>query len=189
MENGPLKSLFARLRFSVVHAEWPWLVAALLALLAMVLHGTVLPGREAAIEAGEQRLAQLERQTRRLMIAQRENGRPEQVRLGLLERFSDGRQLPSELERLHGLAAEAGVQLDSADYRLIAGKDQLFERYAVNLPIRGSYRAVRDFLVTVRSEFPYLAIEEVALKREKIGQADLEAQVRLVLYLRRPEGV
>lgn len=70
---------------------------------------------------------------------------------------------------------------------MLAGKDKLFNRYVLNLPVQGSYRDLRTYLTTIRAEFPALAIEDVTLRRENIGAGSVDAQLRLVIFARRPE--
>ena len=95
------------------------------------------------------------------------------------------RQLNSELGRLIELATQQGLQLPSGDYRLLPGKDGLFDRYVLNLPVKGSYQTIRRFLTAVRSEFPDLAVEDITLRRDNIGNTEVEAQFRFVLFGRR----
>jgi hypothetical protein len=93
-------------------------------------------------------------------------------------------RLHAELGRLLELADQKGLQLSAGEYRLLAGKDKLFDRYVLNLPVQGSYRDLRAYLTTIRSEFPALAIEDVTLRRENIGASTIDAQLRLVTFFR-----
>lgn len=175
--------LLARLRFALANPNWLLLAGGILVLLAAFAHLLLLPGREAAIEAGERRLVQLERNTRRLQIERRSapvSGRPQ-----LLDRFPANSHLPSELGRLLDMAEQGGLQFTGGEYRLVAGKEKLVDRYVVSLPVRGDYREIRRFLIDLRREFPALAIEDVSLRRDKIGSSEIDAQLRLVLFTRR----
>ena len=97
-------------------------------------------------------------------------------------------RLPGELGKLLDLAEQDGLQFSGGEYRLVAGKEKLLDRYVVSLPVRGDYQEVRRFLMTLRDEFPALAIEDVSLRRDKIGSSEIDAQLRLVLFIRR-DGV
>ena len=73
---------------------------------------------------------------------------------------------------------------------MVKGKeDALFDRYILNLPAKGTYSAIRGYLLSVRRGFPSLAIEDVSVRRESIGSAELEVQLRFVLFSRRDGGV
>lgn len=187
MADRFLKSLAARLRF--VAANPPLL--PLLALLLLGLAGSVqfflLPARQAAFDAAEIRLAGLERSARRAAIErQSHSGSPDETRQRLLERFPDETQLNGELGRLLEMAASGGLSLASGDYRLQPARDGMFDRYVLNLPVKGEYRKIRHYVQAVRQAFPDLAVDDIGLRRENIGSLEVEAQLRLVLFSRRP---
>ncbi|KXB31754.1 hypothetical protein AT959_05220 [Dechloromonas denitrificans] len=183
MEARALNGLLARARFALANPNWLLLAGSLLLLLAATGHLLLLPGRETAIEAGEGRLAALERSTRRLQI-ERQTA-PEQGQPHLLERFPDASRLPGEVGRLLNLAESGGLQFSAAEYRLVAGKEKLLDRYVVSLPLQGGYSEIRQFLLGLRDEFPNLAIEDVSLRRDTIGASEVEVQLRLVIFIRR----
>ena len=179
-----------RLRFAAANLQVLPLIALLLVAAAALTQLVLLPAREAAIEEAEHRLASLERSTRRALFErqsdrQSDHNSPEATRQRLLDRFPSEDQLNSELGRLIELATQQGLQVPSGDYRLIPGKEGLFERYVLNLPVKGNYQTIRRFLTAVRSEFPEMSVEDITLRRENIGSAEVEAQFRFVLFGRR----
>lgn len=183
MADRYLKLLLARLRFAAANLHVLPLIACTLIASAALAHIFLLPGREAAIENAEQHLTRLERSTRRALI-ERQNQRvsPEDTRQRLLERFPSEDQLNAELGRLLEMATRQGLQVPSGDYRLMPGKDGLFDRYVLNLPVKGSYLTIRSYLRAVRKEFPDLAIDDLTLRRETIASTDVEVQLRFVLF-------
>jgi hypothetical protein len=190
MDQRFLSASLARLRFALANLQVLPLIALLLVAAAALAQLFLLPAREAAIEEAEQRLASLERSTRRAMIERQSDRQsdytsPEATRQRLLDRFPSEDQLNSELGRLIELATQQGLQVPSGDYRLIPGKDGLFDRYVLNLPVKGNYQTIRRFLTAVRSEFPDLAVEDITLRRDNIGNAEVETQFRFVLFGRR----
>jgi Tfp pilus assembly protein PilO len=190
MADRFLNLLLARLRFAAANLQVLPLLAFLLVIAAALAQLFLLPGREAAIEEAERQLASLERNARRAMI-ERQGERqgvhvsPEETRQRLLDRFPSENQLNSELGRLIEMATEQGLQVPSGDYRLMPGKDGLFDRYVISLPVKGNYRAIRRYVMAVRSEFPDLAIDDITLRRENIGSTEVEVQLRFVLFGRR----
>lgn len=186
MADRFLKLAQARLAFALATLPVLPLIAFLLAIAVAMAHLLLLPAREAAIEDAERRLAGLERNARRALIEkQAEQVSPEDTRQRLLQRFPGEEELNAELGRLIALAAEQGLQVPSGDYRLMPGKDGLFDRYVLNLPVTGSYRTIRAYLAAVRNEFPDLAIDDVSLRRESVANAEVEAQLRFILFGRR----
>jgi hypothetical protein len=67
----------------------------------------------------------------------------------------------------------------------VRSKAGLFDRYVLNLPVTGGYRAIRAFVQAARAEFPGLAVEDMAFSRESIDHADVAGQLRFVIYSRR----
>lgn len=183
MADRFLNVLLARLRFAAANLQVLPLAAFLLVTTAALAQLIVLPGREAAIEEAGRRLASLERNTRRTLIErQGEQASPKATRQRLLDRFPTENQLNAELGRLIEMATEQGLQVPSGDYRLMPGKDGLFDRYVLNLPVKGNYRTIRRYVTAVRSEFPDLAVDDITLRRDNLGNTDVEAQLRFVLF-------
>lgn len=150
------------------------------------MHTVLVPRTEAAIAAGERRLALLERQARRDALGT-SDGQVDAAatRKGVLERFQEEKTLNATLGSLLTLAAENQVQVPSGDYRLVASGASPLERYVLILPARANYLDLRRYLSAARAKFPDLAVEEVVLRREAVSAAGLEAQIRFVVFGRR----
>jgi hypothetical protein len=92
-------------------------------------------------------------------------------------------RLPDELERLYGLARASRLDLYQGEYRLEQRGGGLAS-YRITLPMRGSYPDVRQFLSATLQQMPYAAIDGLRFERKKVGDAQLEAQVRVTLFFR-----
>lgn len=112
-------------------------------------------------------------------------GRAEELRR-FYNLFPPGANLTAELERLHRFARAARLELAQGEYRLERRPAGLWA-YRVTLPVRGGYPQVRNFLSAVLKDMPTASIEAVRFERKKAGDAQLEAQLRLTLYVR-PAG-
>jgi hypothetical protein len=187
MADRFLKFMIARLRFAAANLPVLPLITFFLVIAAGVFQLFLLPRHEAAIEDAESRLVSLERSARRAAIERQSEqvDTPEDTRQRLLDRFPTEDQLNAELGRLIELAGKEGLQVPSGDYRLVPGKDGLFDRYVLNLPVKGAYLTVRRYLAVVRKEFPDLAVDDISLRRENIGSGEVEAQLRFILFGRR----
>ena len=93
---------------------------------------------------------------------------------------------PDLLRRLHRAAREQGLTLDQADYRPSPDPEGKLTRYQILLPAKGTYPEVRRFLVQVSGDVPGLAIDGITLQRQQIGDAVVEAQIKLTLFLCAP---
>ena len=56
-------------------------------------------------------------------------------------------------------------------------------RYKIMLPVQGKYPQIRKFLASLPSEIPVIALENVQFERKNIVDADVQAKIKLVLYL------
>jgi hypothetical protein len=101
-------------------------------------------------------------------------------------RFPTLDALQSELESLYAHARASKLQLAQGEYRLEKGAG--LASYRVTLPVRGSYAQVRQFVGHVLKDMPTASLDAVRFDRRKAGDAQLEAQVRLTIYLRPVDG-
>jgi hypothetical protein len=101
-------------------------------------------------------------------------------------RFPTLDALQSELEAIYAHARASRLQLAQGEYRLEKGVG--LAAYRVTLPVRGSYAQVRQFIGHVLKDMPTASLDAVRFDRRKAGDAQLEAQVRLTIYLRPVEG-
>ena len=109
-------------------------------------------------------------------------GRAEELRrfYGL---FPPLEKLPDELERVYGLARAAKLELLQGEYRLekpLAG----MASYRITLPIRGTYAQIRQFVGAALRSMPIASLDALRFERKRVGDTQLEAQVRLTLYFR-----
>jgi hypothetical protein len=91
-----------------------------------------------------------------------------------------------ELERIHRFARDSGLELAQGEYRLEQRTGGL-RAYRMSLPLRGSYAQIRSFLDAVLKEVPVASLDALRLERKKASDTQLEAQLRITLYIR-PAG-
>lgn len=96
--------------------------------------------------------------------------------------LESGKQATDWLDRLHTAAREAGIELRSADYRMLATGTRI-DRYEIRIPMRASYAQVRGFLDGALAEIPMLSLDEVKFKRERASDSAVEAELHLTLHL------
>lgn len=88
------------------------------------------------------------------------------------------------IEKLYRAAAEAGVELDKANYELIEAPRQRLVRYRIDLPVRAEYLQIRRFVQSILEDLPNLALEQVSFRRTE-GDGRIQSVLALSLYLRR----
>ena len=90
------------------------------------------------------------------------------------------------LRKLHRAARDQGLTLDQAEYRPLSEPEGNLTRYQIVLPAKGTYPEVRRFLVQAAGDVPGLAVDGVSFQRQQIGDAAVEAQIKLTLFLGAP---
>lgn len=122
-----------------------------------------------------------------------ELARPGNPELGPRERasafynaFPTRAELPDLLLRLHGYALARGVASQRADYREASDATGTpLVKVIVALPVKGRYPQVRAWLADILAELPQVGLEELRIARDGVERADLEAEARFVVFLRR----
>jgi hypothetical protein len=56
--------------------------------------------------------------------------------------------------------------------------------YQVNLPVKGSYAAIWQFAMAALRTIPFASLDEITFHRDAIGDATVDARLKLTLYLR-----
>ncbi|WP_019143020.1 type 4a pilus biogenesis protein PilO [Noviherbaspirillum massiliense] len=98
--------------------------------------------------------------------------------------FPAKKATPDLLNTIYRAAAQQTIQLTQGEYRIQPSKVDKLLGYQVSLPVRGSYAQIRKFIVQVLREVPAASLDELSFKREAIDSTEVEAKVRLTLYLR-----
>jgi hypothetical protein len=89
-----------------------------------------------------------------------------------------------QIGTLFALADKAGLVLSKGEYREAFDSSARVYTYQLTLPVKGSYRAIRDFAMQSLRAIPFASLDEISFRREAIGDANVEARLRFTLYLR-----
>jgi hypothetical protein len=111
-------------------------------------------------------------------------GGPAQGGIGAFyEFFAGGKSGTDLLQEIFALAARAGIELQRGSYRYNLVSGERIARYEITLPVKGSYVQIRRFLASVLNEIPVASLDRVAFEKKRIGDPNVEAQLRLTLFL------
>lgn len=97
--------------------------------------------------------------------------------------FPSTESIPAELEKLWGGATKHQIALQQSEFRLESDNSGL-SRYRVTLPVKASYVQLRQFINFILQETPTISIDDLRFERKKVEESQLDAQIRLTLYLR-----
>lgn len=110
-----------------------------------------------------------------------------------LQQFHDAlgesRYAEQQLKTLFALAAKNSLTLRQAEYKFAYDKNGLFHTYAVALPVKGPYTAIRPFCEQVLLAIPFASLDAVDFKRDAVNNPTLDAKLRFTLYLDNAEGM
>lgn len=90
--------------------------------------------------------------------------------------------LPDQLDQIYRAAKAHGILLEKGDYQASPEKQAGMTRYQVTLPVTGSYPKLRQFIRALIRDVPGMAIDSIRLERERIGEPQISAELRLTLY-------
>lgn len=108
---------------------------------------------------------------------------PQQRLAAFYDSLGERRYAEQQVKTLFAIAAKSGLRLDQAEYRASFDRTSGVTAYQIQLPVKGSYEAIRMFCEQTLLAIPFASLDDIGFKREEIGMADLEARVRLTLYL------
>ena len=90
------------------------------------------------------------------------------------------------VRHLHRSAAEHHVLLSTGEYRLVSEPGGRLQRYQITLPAVGTYPDLRAWMADVLNEIPTVALDELSLKRNAVGEPLVQARLRWSFYLKAP---
>ena len=99
-------------------------------------------------------------------------------------RFPPVDRLGAEMQALYAHARASQLQLMQGEYRLESQTGGL-AAYRVTLPVRGNYAQLRQFVGRVLTHMPTASLDAVRFERKKAPDPQIEAQLRLTIYLRK----
>lgn len=100
--------------------------------------------------------------------------------------FPNKETTPEWLHKINVAAIDNGIVLQSGEYKMEQSRGDKLARYQITLPLTGSYQQIRRFIDTVLEQVPAAALNEISLRRDSVSSAELDARIRLTLYLGAP---
>lgn len=98
--------------------------------------------------------------------------------------LGERRYVEQQVGTLFALAAKNGLTLAQGEYKSVPERSGGFVSYQVNLPVKGSYGAIWQFAGAALGAIPFASLDDISFRRDSIGQAGVEARLRLTLYLK-----
>jgi len=97
--------------------------------------------------------------------------------------LGDQRYAEQQVKTLFEIAAQTGLTLRQGEYKSGYDRHGKLHTYQISLPVQGSYGQVWQFALLALRAIPFASLDDIGFKRDSIGQASVEARLRLTLYL------
>lgn len=105
-----------------------------------------------------------------------------------LERFyrgvSDYRSFPDFLKQLSRFAGDAGLRIDSINYRPEKSELQTILKYTLDFSVTGKYRQIRQLLDHLENWSLLVVVEEVRLSARQPERDEVVLSIRLTAYFK-----
>ena len=166
---------------------WPWLTGfALLAACLGFYLSVVMPARH-ALSALKTQLTTIQHDEQRLKATSQSTARntPSGQLESFYQTFPSEKGVPDTLEKMIKLAQTEGLNPKQAEYRIIRNNPGELLSYQITLPIKGVYPKIMAFVFEVLSNIPNLSLDNVSFQRQKIGDNEIEATLKMTLYIKR----
>ncbi len=166
---------------------WPWLTAfALLAACLGFYLSVVMPARQ-ALSALKTQLTTIQHDEQRLKATSQSTARntPSGQLESFYQTFPSEKGVPDTLEKMIKLAQTEGLNPKQAEYRINRNNPGELLSYQIILPIKGVYPKIIAFVFEMLSNIPNLSLDNVSFQRQKIGDNELEATLKMTLYIKR----
>jgi hypothetical protein len=102
--------------------------------------------------------------------------------------LGERRNAEQGVKTLFKLAGQAGLTLRQGEYKTAYDRNARLHTYQVTLPVKGNYGAIWQFALGALRAIPFAALDEISFKRDAIGEATVEARLRLTFYLTERQG-
>jgi hypothetical protein len=155
-------------------------VGAMLLALAMfgASHLQLDPGNRAAIED----IAQLQAQIARASAPGAALRNPTDAMAAVAGQLPAADQVPVFIQDVQNRASRGGVQIERTEYRMQSALGNRALQLQLVLPAHGTYPQLRTWLESLLHDHPSAALDELSLRREHDGTAQLEARVIFSFY-------
>jgi hypothetical protein len=98
--------------------------------------------------------------------------------------FPEEKSSPNWLGLMVETANKRGLALNHGEYAVARDTMGQLRRIRITLPVQGTYPQIRQYLAELIAVIPSMSLENVQFERKDISDTELQAKIKLVLYLR-----
>lgn len=188
-ETAPGLPLAGRVRWALRRwaglVGWPGMLAiGVLAICPAFYFSAIRPAEERLTQARDS-VAASQRLQLSSKMADGKAHTPAQQLEAFYQIFPQENSYPQWLEKLVSVAEKHGISLNEGEYKATRDKVGRLVSYQITLPLNGQYPQIRSLLADLPLELPAVALKNVQFERQKVASPNVEARIRLVLFLER----
>jgi hypothetical protein len=163
----------------LVRLGWPGIVGLGLLIGVASFYVSALSPQQARLGEVREELARL----RHAIASAHPAEVPRDPRSAFYDNLPAPRRLPAVLSEVFEAAGNQSLVLKRGEYRLVPSRAGRVLQYQLTLPVRGTYPQIRRFLVEAMRKNPALSLQSIRFERQKIDDLNIEAKIRLVIFM------
>ena len=101
----------------------------------------------------------------------------------LVSQLPSRNDLPQILGQIVTVAAAAGLSLERGSYEFTTTESGSISRYQLDLPVRGSYPQVRQFVENTLATVPVVALESMRVERNDVSNQSISAELQFAVLV------
>lgn len=98
--------------------------------------------------------------------------------------FPPAQEASKWIATVYAAARGEKLVLERGDYKGLRDVGVPLVRYQMTLPVKGTYPQIRRFVAEILEEIPSASIDDISIKRDKIGSEAVDARIKISLYMR-----
>jgi hypothetical protein len=172
-----MNTLLWQLRQWARHLGTSGLAGLALLAAALVLQTIQVESLKRSVTTQQTRLSEL----RRVDVAHEVAPRP--LPADPLDALPPTGTAPQQIGELEKLARSNGLELPRGQYSVSPQTGTSLLRWQLVFPLEAPYPALHAFLASALERMPNLVLDELKLKRDRIESSELQAELRLSLFV------
>jgi len=178
-----MKRIFSEVASGAAGLGWPGILGFGLLVLAGGFYFSTLRSEQSRLVDLRQQIAQAREQRAAQADVAGVPATPAEKLAAFYGFFPRPADLPDLLQKVFAVANGHGLQLEHGEYRMIRDNASGLTQVQVTLPVHGTYPQIRKFVDGAMAEVSTLSLEGIQFDRPKVGDAMVDAKVKLAVYL------
>jgi Tfp pilus assembly protein PilO len=176
-----MKQIHSAMANSAASLGWPGILGLGLMVFACGFYFSTLRSEQSRLDDLRQQIAKVREQ--RAAPADSAPTAPADKLAAFYGFFPGSTDLPDLLQKVFAAAKGQGLQLEHGEYRVLKDNAGGLTQFQLTLPVRGTYPQIRKFVDGALTEVSTLSLDSIQFDRQKVGDAIVDAKVKLIVYL------